>query len=82
MNIKILKSKVTIEMNNEEYDKTLKSLNKLDGILGTLFETQDLWLSDVKDLDNLKWDLRNMLDARWDANKYRYIKRGSKNDKK
>ena len=82
MKTKILKSKVTIEMNNEEYDKTLKSLNKLDDILGTLFETQDLWMSDVKYLDTLKWDLRNILDARWDADSYRYIKRGSKNDKK
>lgn len=78
MKTKILKSKVTIEMNNEEYDKTLKSLNKLDNILCTLFETQDLWMSDVKDLERIKWDLRNILDVTWDADKYRYIKRGSK----
>ena len=75
---KILKSKVTIEMSNEEYDKTLKSLNSLDNILCTLFETQDLWMSDVKDLERIKWDLRNILDVTWDADKYRYIKRGSK----
>ena len=78
MKTKILKSKVTIEMNNEEYDKTLKSLNRLDDILGTLFETQDLWMSDVKDLETIKWDLRNILNVTWDADKYRYIKRGSK----
>ena len=78
MKTKILKSKVTIEMSNEEYDKILKSLNRLDDILGTLFETQDLWMSDVKDLETIKWDLRNMLDVTWDAVKYRYIKRGSK----
>ena len=78
MKTKILKNKITIEMNNEDYDKTLKSLNRLDDILGTLFETQDLWMSDVKDLDTLKWDLRNILDVTWDADKYRYIKRGSK----
>lgn len=74
MKTKILKNKITIEMSNEDYDKTLKSLNRLDDILGTLFETQDLWMSDVKDLDNLKWDLRNMLDATWDSDKYKYIK--------
>ena len=78
MKTKILKNKITIEMNNEDYDKTLKSLNRLDDILGTLFETQDLWMSDVKDLDTLKWDLRNILDAEWSSENYRYIKGGSK----
>ncbi len=77
MKTKILKNKITIEMSNEDYDKTLKSLNRLDDILGTLFETQDLWLSDVKDLDNLKWDLRNILDAEWSSENYRYIKGGN-----
>ena len=77
MKTKILKNKITIEMNNEDYDKTLKSLNRLDDILGTLFETQDLWMSDVKDLDTLKWDLRNMLNAEWDSEDYRYIKGGN-----
>ena len=74
MKTKILKNKTTIEMDNEDYDKILKSLNRLDDILGTLFETQDLWLSDVKDLDTLKWDLRNILNAKWDSDKYKYIK--------
>ena len=77
MKTKILKNKITIEMSNEDYDKTLKSLNRLDDILGTLFETQDLWMSDVKDLDTLKWDLRNMLDAEWSSENYRYIKGGN-----
>ena len=77
MKTKILKNKITIEMNNEDYDNTLKSLNRLDDILGTLFETQDLWMSDVKDLDTLKWDLRNMLDAEWSSENYRYIKGGN-----
>ena len=74
MQTKILKNKTTIEMDNEDYDKILKSLNRLDDILGTLFETQDLWMSDIKDLDTLKWDLRNILNAKWDSDKYKYIK--------
>ena len=77
MKTKILKNKTTIEMDNEDYDKILKSLNRLDDILGTLFETQDLWMSDVKDLDTLKWDLRNILNATWDSDKYKYIKGGN-----
>ena len=77
MQTKILKNKITIEMDNEDYDKILKSLNRLDDILGTLFETQDLWMSDVKDLNTLKWDLRNILNATWDSDKYKYIKGGN-----
>ena len=77
MQTKILKNKTTIEMDNEDYDKILKSLNRLDDILGTLFETQDLWMSDVKDLDTLKWYLRNILNATWDSDKYKYIKGGN-----
>ena len=75
---KILKSKVTIEMSNEEYDTVFKYINKLRSILDTVHETNDLWLSDVSNLSRLKWELIQMLDAEWDTNSYRYIKRGSK----
>ena len=78
MKTKILKSKVTIEMNNEEYDTVFKYINKLRSILNTVQETNDLWLSDVSNLSSLKWELIQMLDAEWDTNSYRYIKRGSK----
>ena len=78
MKTKILKSKVTIEMSNEEYDTVFKYINKLRSILDTVHETNDLWLSDVSNLSRLKWELIQMLDAEWDTNSYRYIKRGSK----
>ena len=80
MNTKILKNKVTIEMNNEEYDTVFKYINKLRSMLDTLHETNDLWLSDIHNLSGLKWELVQMLDAEWDTDSYRYIKRGSKND--
>lgn len=82
MNIKILKSKVTIDMDNSEYDTLFKYIGKLDCMLNTLHETNDLWLSDIHNLSGLKWELVQMLDAEWDTDSYRYIKRGSKNDKK
>ena len=78
MKTKILKSKVTIEMSNEEYDTVFKYIGKLRSILNTVQETNDLWLSDVSNLSSLKWELIQMLDAEWDTNSYRYIKRGSK----
>jgi hypothetical protein len=78
MKTKILKSKVTIDMSLSEYDTLFKYINKIDSMLNTLHETNDLWLSDVHNLSSLKWELTQMLDAEWDSNSYRYIKRGSK----
>ena len=78
MKIKILKSKVVIDMSVSEYDTLFKYIGKLESMLSTLHETNDLWLSDVHNLSSLKWELIQMLDAEWDADSYRYIKRGSK----
>jgi len=78
MKTKILKNKVTIEMNNEEYDTMFKYIDKLRSMLNTLHETNDLWLSDVHNLSSLKWELVEMLDAEWNPDTYRYVKRGAK----
>ena len=76
MKTKILKSKVTIELTTNEYDDMFKYINKLSSMLSTLHETNDLWLSDVHNLDSLQYDLVKLLDAKWDAGSYRYVKRG------
>jgi len=78
MKTKILKSKVVIDMSVSEYDTLFKYINKLSNMLSTLHETNDLWLSDVHNLDSLQYDLVKLLDAKWDAGSYRYVKRGSK----
>jgi len=78
MKTKILKSKVTIDMSVSEYDTLFKYIGKLDMMLNTLHETNDLWLSDVHNLSSLKWELTEMLDAEWNPDTYRYVKRGSK----
>jgi hypothetical protein len=76
MKTKILKSKVTIELTTNEYDDMFKYINKLSNMLSTLHETNDLWLSDVHNLDSLQYDLVKLLDAKWDSGSYRYVKRG------
>ena len=78
MKTKILKSKVTIDMSVSEYDTLFKYIGKLESMLSTLHETNDLWLSDVHNLSSLKWELVEMLDAEWNPDTYRYVKRGSK----
>jgi len=78
MKTKILKSKVTIDMSVSEYDTLFKYIGKLESMLSTLHETNDLWLSDVHNLNSLKWELVEMLDAEWNSDTYRYVKRGNK----
>jgi hypothetical protein len=78
MKTKILKSKVVIDMSISEYDTLFKYIGKLESMLSTLHETNDLWLSDVHNLSSLKWELVEMLDAEYDSSTYRYVKRGSK----
>jgi hypothetical protein len=78
MKTKILKTKVVIEMSVSEYDTLFKYINKIDSMLNTLHETNDLWLSDVHNLSSLRYELVQLLDAEWDSNSYKYIKRGSK----
>ena len=51
---------------------------KLDSMLNTLHEVNDLWLSDVNSLSNLKYELVELLDAEWNPDTYRYVKRGVK----
>ena len=78
MKTKILKSKIVINMSVSEYDTLFKYIGKLESMLSTLHETNDLWLSDVHNLSSLKWELVEMLDAEYDSSTYRYVKRGSK----
>lgn len=78
MKVKHLKSKVVIDISVSEYDTLFKYIGKLDSMLNTLHETNDLWLSDVHNLSSLKWELTQLLDAEWNPDTYRYVKRGSK----
>ena len=78
MKTKILKSKVVVDMSVSEYDTMFKYIGKLESMLSTLHETNDLWLSDVHNLSSLKWELVEMLDAEWNPDTYRYVKRGTK----
>ena len=78
MKTKILKSKAVIDMSVSEYDTLFKYIGKLESMLSTLHETNDLWLSDVHNLSSLKWELVEMLDAEWNPDTYRYVKRGAK----
>ena len=75
MKVKILKSKVNIELTHREYHNMISRLNQLDSVLSTYNEMNDLYISDIRKLYKIKWDLRELVDARWDADIYRYVTR-------
>jgi len=74
MNIKHLKTKVTIELSPEEYTIYTRQVNKLDGIVSGLTEFHDLYVSDLGRLDTLRWRLTDLLGLEWNSDKHRYIK--------
>ena len=74
MNIKHLKTKVTIELSLEEYTIYTKQVNKLDNIVSGLTEFHDLYVSDLGRLETLRWRLTDLLGLKWDRDKHSYIK--------
>ena len=74
MNIKHLKTKVTIELSPEEYTMYIWQVNKLNHIVSGLTEFHDLYVSDLGRLETLRWRLTDLLGLEWDRDKFRYIK--------
>ena len=74
MKVKHLKTKTTIELTAEELENYRKLTNDLDHLLSGLYETQDIWLSDVRNLDTLRWRLTDLLGLKWNRDTYSYIK--------
>jgi len=75
MKTKILKNKVTIDMSKDEHKEMMLKLNSLDSMITNTIEMQDVYLSDIGKLQNLRWSLQEMLDATWDMENYSYISR-------
>ena len=53
----------------------ISKVNDLDDICSTASEMNDIYLSDLRRLYSIKWDLRELVDARWDGDTYRYVAR-------
>lgn len=76
MIIKHLKNKTTIELSAEELDKYIEAVNQLDSALMTLFECQDMYLSDLSNLETLRFRLTEVFGlVRKD---YKYVKASNK----
>ncbi len=76
MIIKHLKNKTTIELSAEELDKYITAVNQLDSAVMTLFECQDMYLSDLSNLETLRFRLTEVFGlVRKD---YKYVKASNK----
>ena len=77
MKVKHLKTKTTIELTPEEIHDWITKVNQLDSMLDNISEMKDLYLSDILNLDELKWRMTNLFNLKWNTDKFRYIKGGN-----
>ena len=76
MKVKHLKTKVVIETTKEDYNDLVKRINQLNGILNTLHEMNDMYLSDITTLEKLRYEVVDLLDLGWSSDKYKYVIQG------
>jgi len=73
MKVKHLKNKVVIETSKEDYYDLVNRINQLNGILNTLHEINDFYLSDITTLEKLRYEVVDLLDLGWSSDKYKYV---------
>lgn len=78
MKAKILKNKVVIETTKEDYNELVQRVNQLNGILNSLHEINDMYLSDITTLEKLRYEVVDLLDLSWNSDKYKYVIHGEK----
>ena len=63
----------TIKMSEKDFQKFIKYTNNLNFMLDNLFEMQDMYLSDIKALGDLKYDLTKAFNLNWNSDTWRYV---------
>ena len=74
MKVKHLKTKTVIELTPEELHDWCRYVNQIDNMLDNYSEMKDVYMSDVSNLDTIKFKLTQLLKLTWDRDTYRYIK--------
>jgi len=64
---------VKIEISKKEFYEFIAATNNLKRTIDTAQETNDLWLSDVKNLEELKWKLTELLGLTFDRDTWGYV---------
>ena len=58
------------------HDDLVNRINQLNGILNTLHEISDMYLSDITTLEKLRYEVVDLLDLGWSSDSYRYVVQG------
>ena len=74
MKVKHLKTKTTIELTPLELHDWITNVNKINMMIDNIKEMNDMYLSDVSNLERIHYRLVDLLDLEWSREKYRYIK--------
>tara|TARA_R100000656_G_scaffold54635_1_gene43050 strand:- start:380 stop:637 length:258 start_codon:yes stop_codon:yes gene_type:complete len=61
-----------IELSKTEFNDLLATVNNLNTAIQNAQEANDLWLSDVRNLEQLKWKMTELLGLTWDAETWCY----------
>ena len=78
MKVKHLKTKTTIELTQEEVHDWCRYVNQIDSMLDNYSEIKDVYMSDISNLDTIKWKLSGLLNLVWDRDTYSYVKGDNK----
>ena len=74
MKVKHLKNKTTIELTPEEINDWCRYVNQIDSMLDNYSEMKDVYMSDVSNLDTIKWRMTRLFNLTWNSNTHRYTK--------
>jgi len=77
MKVKHLKTKTTIELTPEELHDWITRVNQIDSMLDNISEMKDMYMSDVCNLDTIKWRMTRLFNLTWNSNTHRYTKGGN-----
>ena len=62
----------TFKIKEKDFQEFIKLTNKLDWMLSTINEVQDIYMSDIKALSDLKWRIQQSFNLTFNSNTYRY----------
>ena len=62
----------TFKIKEKDFQEFIKLTNKLDWMLSTINEVQDIYMSDIKALSDLKGRIQQSFNLTFNSNTYRY----------
>ena len=78
MKVKHLKTKTTIELTPIELYDFIRCVDNIDTMLDNIKEMNDLYMSDINNLERTKYKFADLLNLEWNRDVYGYVKRGNK----